>query len=390
MLFLSYSHHDAAQVDALQAQLQQRGISIWRDLNDLLVGTNTEERIAYTLGSQAHGILLWLTDNAFASTFVIHRELIWAQQRRAQDARFEVIPIFVDGNVRATNERVRELTGWDIAQFNGVARKPDEQDISFLRRIAQRTLQTVMRRIGESNPDEIKIGVQSRKVNLPRDPQRHLLLDFNDLFEDEYTPKPNAWREIRAALLDLRNVLAAEIGLPRLFFNPNAHLTIGYLLGNVFDRQTGFPLSVNQQGTRWDADAPSSEAYALDVNPEIVLLVAREITLEVSLTLDLNLQVNQLVMQLPRPIQRRVRVRSRDKPFGYIFNATEAADIAQQLRNLLIAERAQTNYERVHLLSTIPWGLACWIGRLANAIGPLQLYEWNNQTHVYMSSIEIA
>lgn len=390
MFFISYSHLDAARIDALQAQLKQRGIFVWRDLNDLLVGTRTETEIARALGSDAHGILLWLTENALASAFVMHRELLWARQRYERDARFEIIPIFVDGNVRAVNERVRELTGWEIAQFNGVARAPEESDAAFLRRIAQRTLQTVMRRIGESNPDEIKIGVQSRKVNLPRDPQRHLLLDFNDLFEDEYTAKPNAWTEIRAALLDLRNVLAAEIGLPRLFFNPNAHLTIGYLLGNVFDRQTGFPLSVNQQGTRWDADAPSSEAYALDVNSEIVLLVAREITLEVSLTLDLNLQVNQLVMQLPRPIQRRVRVRSRDKPFGYILNATEAADIAQQLRNLLIAERAQTNYERVHLLSAIPWGLACWIGRLANAIGPLQLYEWNNQTHVYMSSIEIA
>lgn len=390
MLFISYSHHDAAQIDALQTKLQARGIFLWRDLNDLLVGANTETEIARALGSDAHGILLWLTENALDSTFILHRELMWARQRHEQDARFDVIPIFVNGNVTAMNERVREKTGWDIAQFNGVARKEKEDDAAFLRRIAQRVLQTVARRIGESNPAEIKIGVQSRQVQLPRDDQRHLLLDFNDLFEDEFTAKPDAWSEMRAALMDLRNALAAEIGLPRLFFYPNAHLTIGYLIGNVFDKQTGFPLSVNQQGARWDADVSASQTFALEVNTEIVLLIARELTLEISLTLDLTKQANQLVMQFPRPTQRRIQVRPQSKPFGYALDAAEAASIAQQLRNLLIAQRAQTNYERAHVLGALPWGLACWMGRLANAIGPLQLYEWNNQTHVYTPSIEIA
>ena len=255
---------------------------------------------------------------------------------------------------------------------------------------AQPNIQTIARRIGKSNPAEIKIGVQSRKVNLPRDNQRHLLLDFNDLFVDEYTPKPNAWTVIRATLLELRNALAAEIGLPRVCFSPNAHLTIGYLIGNVFDKQTGFPLSVNQQGARWDADAPTSQAFDLEVNTEIGLLFARELMLEISLTLDLSAQANQLFMQLPRPIRRRVQVRAQDKPLGYILCAAEAASIAQQLRNLLIAQRSDSNYERVHLLSAIPWGLACWIGRLANAIGPLQLYEWHNNNHFYTPSAEIA
>ncbi len=390
MLFISYSHLDAARIDALQAQLKQRGIFVWRDLNDLLVGMHTETEIARALGSDAHGILLWFTENALASPFVIHRELLWARQRHERDARFEIIPIFVDGNVRAVNERVRALTGWEIAQFNGVARAPAESDAAFLRRIAQRALQTVLRRIGESKPAEIKIGVQSKKVELPRDETRQLLLDFNPLFVDEFTAQPKAWLEMRDALLDLRNALAAEIGLPRLYFDPSAHLTLGYLIGNMFDKQTRFPLSVNQQGVRWDADVPAGEPFSLQVEPEIVLLVAREITLEVSLTLDLNMQANQLVMQLPRPTQRRIRVRPRAKPLGAFLNATEAADIAQQLRELLIAQRAQTNYERAHLLTAIPWGLACWLGRLANAIGPLQLYEWNNHTHVYTPSIEIA
>lgn len=390
MLFISYSHLDAARIDALQAQLKQRGIFVWRDLNDLLVGTRTETEIARALGSDAHGILLWLTENALASAFVMHRELLWARQRYERDARFEIIPIFVDGNVRAVNERVRELTGWEIAQFNGVARAPEESDAAFLRRIAQRALRTVLRRIGESKPAEIKIGVQSKKVELPRDETRQLLLDYDHLFSDEFTAQPNAWLEMRDALLDLQNALKAEIGLPRLYFDPHAHLTLGYLIGNVFDKQTRFPLAVNQQGVRWEADVIAGESIALQVNLENGLFVARELTLELSLAGDVTQEATQYIMRLPRPILRRIQIRLSDKPLGYIMNVAQASNAAQQIRAALLEQRARTNYERVHLFGAIPWGMACWIGRLANAIGPLQLYERNNHTHVYTPSIEIA
>ena len=258
-----------------------------------------------------------------------------------------------------------------------------------LERVRQQ-FQVVLAAARDSAPQEIRIGIQS-KSTLPSDDARHLLLQFNSLFENEYTPRDGAWEHIYGVLALLRQTIAETIGRRALLIEPYAHHTIAFMLGNLFDEPSGYSLSIMQRNEIWNAQIAPDETFAVDVQVMPVFALARDIALELAVTLDVEKQVTQTIPQLKRPIRQRIQMRARDYECGeYWLNAGQAMQFARQIRRVLKQQRSDVNYEQVHIFGTVPFGLACWIGRWSNAVGPLQLYEFNNATHVYTPSFQIA
>lgn len=139
-----------------------------------------------------------------------------------------------------------------------------------LERIRQQ-FQVVLARTREIASQEIRIGIQS-KSTLPFDDARHLLLQFNSLFENEYTARDGAWEHIYRVLTLLRQTIGESIGRRPLLIEPYAHHTIAFMLGNLFDEPSGYSLSIMQRNEIWNAQTSPDETFAMDVRVTPVLL----------------------------------------------------------------------------------------------------------------------
>jgi len=254
----------------------------------------------------------------------------------------------------------------------------------------RRQFQTALAPARDDAAQEIRVGIQS-KFTLPADSTRHLLLQFNALFENEYTARDGAWAHSYNALALFRQCVAESVGKREICIDAYAHLTLGYMLGNVFDEPSGFPISISQREEIWSTRTWPDESFALDIQVKPEFALARELALELAVTSEIEKQVTQTIMQLKLPIRQRIQIRARAYEIGdYALNGAQAAQLARQIRRVLKQHYADVNYTRVHVFGALPWGLACWIGRAANAVGPLQLYEFNNAAHLYTPSYEIA
>lgn len=386
-MFISYSHHDSGAIDFLQAQMEFRGIQIWRDMDSLLVGRKTEMEISESLGSHAQGVVLWLTKNALKSKFIMNREIMWAKQRAESDPQFDVIPIFAEGEIKQMSRKVYDATGWNLDAYNGIKRNAGETDAALARRAAQRSLQTVVAQIAREKPDEIVMGLQSN-FELPPNPRRHLFLKFSALFPGEREWVPNAWDEIRAALEDVRAALSKGIGTRRLFVEARIHLSVAYLLGNVFDLQSRFPLSIDQWGKLWESDGAEDAATTLDIQETPGLIGVRDVTLEMSFTKPIELQVNAFLVTVPFAVARRMQARVHGFEMGKDkLTPAQAHAVISNLHALLLRVRGELNPARVHIFGAVPIGLAMLLGQRTNAVAHTQIYEWDEKKQNFLPTV---
>src|SRR5262245_41552127 len=91
-IFISYSHHDLAFVDQLNADLAEAGVRIWIDHTGLAPGTpNWEEAIRIAI--RASSVMLLVASPASRVSLAVQGEVSVA---RSQGVR--VIPLWADGD----------------------------------------------------------------------------------------------------------------------------------------------------------------------------------------------------------------------------------------------------------------------------------------------------
>jgi hypothetical protein len=93
-VFISYSHKDRLFVDKLEARLQQEGVEVWLDRNEIRGGDFVQERVESAI-QNACFVLVVLSRHSVNSTFV-QDELRSAMAKQRNDRRRFVIPVMRD------------------------------------------------------------------------------------------------------------------------------------------------------------------------------------------------------------------------------------------------------------------------------------------------------
>lgn len=106
-LFISYSHADAAFVDRLEADLNEKGIRFWRDIHDAKAG-RLEKQIEQAIRHNPT-VLLILSKSSLQSDWVQH-EVRKARGLEKELGRDVLCPVALDGSWKKSNwpERVME------------------------------------------------------------------------------------------------------------------------------------------------------------------------------------------------------------------------------------------------------------------------------------------
>jgi len=108
-VFISYCHEDADFVHVLEDQLNQSGISVWKDL-DLRAGDNWHAEIESAIKGAA-AVLVILSERARASEYV---NFEWAF---AVGAGVPVLPLLLKIRADALHPRLRNLQALDFSNF---------------------------------------------------------------------------------------------------------------------------------------------------------------------------------------------------------------------------------------------------------------------------------
>jgi hypothetical protein len=122
LVFLSYFHNDEQIVSGVQGHLENRGMRVWRDRQDLRAGDKWDERIRAVIDRCDYVVVF---ESRYASTRVesnVYREMRHALERQngiAYGVRF-VIPVRVD-DCPGFKELADLHTGIDLTNPNGVA-----------------------------------------------------------------------------------------------------------------------------------------------------------------------------------------------------------------------------------------------------------------------------
>lgn len=92
-VFLSYEQHNADEVAILERELKLRGVKPWRDVADLRMGRPVKEGITDSIACQTDALLIYLTPESLASSFIWEVEIPAALQRHERDHSFSIIPV---------------------------------------------------------------------------------------------------------------------------------------------------------------------------------------------------------------------------------------------------------------------------------------------------------
>jgi len=93
-VFISYTHQDQAIAKRLTVDLAKRGINIWFDQQEILVGDSIPERIREGIHS-ADYLLVLLSEESLKPGWV-EREIGVAFEKFADEANAAIIPIRID------------------------------------------------------------------------------------------------------------------------------------------------------------------------------------------------------------------------------------------------------------------------------------------------------
>lgn len=118
-VFLSYSHHDTAFVDALQAQLDEADVRFWRDVQDLASG-RLEKQIDRAI--RLNPIVILVLSSHSADSDWVEWEASRARQLEKELRRDVLCPIALDGSWRNNSWSTplrAQIAKYNILDFSG-------------------------------------------------------------------------------------------------------------------------------------------------------------------------------------------------------------------------------------------------------------------------------
>ena len=400
-IFLSYRRNNLDEVLLLANQLKARGLSTWQDVSDLSLGRPTEQQIRDALALECDGFLVYLTKDSLESDYVMKVELLAALRQRDDDPEFAIIPVFRGISIADAKDATVAVVGRDITTFSGVkisdpkrisTEKARSRLRSELATVAGRALQAALKRNTYSftaDQDrrlilDIHTRQYTRQTQVP-----DLDLDWRGFFnEGGSLPSPLVWADtLLPALTDIKQGVATEYGTGTVYVRAKAHLSVGVALGFAFRATTGFHLNVVQGQDLWATDCTPQDREPLVVSTTGGGIDSRDLAVELSITGDVAPKVDSFVRKRGQTFRARVKFQppagaGRDAVAGTEEALAMAIQVCMEIRRV----RGEYGTDKTHVFAMMPLALAMLLGHQLNACGPVQMYEYDNETSSYQPS----
>ena len=395
-VFLSYAREDAEAVKDLQLRLKVRGVRCWRDVDDMPVGSHTESEIKQAIERDSDAIALFLTPSFLKSEFIWRVEVPAALRRHKEDPQYHIVPILLGVTFAEVRQFCYNRNLTDVTGFNGLLLTEDgtadisrEEQNKKRNEAARRILQSAFTlRLRRSNADRTyeptlflrTFEFASLAASLD------LSLDWlNLIYEKVQLSTTQEWDEILwPALLDVKHTISKEVLSRRIHLYVKGILPVAIALGFVFREATRITLLLEGQKETWSTETSPSEKEPLgnewiyhdQGEPHVAVI-------EVATSRSTKQGVAATLLRAGLTPEYHIQLTSSEFSRESVRDAAHARAIARQVGQVcqnLCDEREVTH---MHLFVAIPVELAVLIGHQLNALCPITLYDFKEDTGTY-------
>lgn len=388
-LFLSYKREDLDDVKQLESLLRASGISLWRDLEYLPLGTDVEKEVATAIWEECSGFLYFVSENSLKSDFIWRVELPTAYERSKRDnGSFPLIPIFENSSLIAPFQQKSFSTlGIDLSLRNGLvldSKSPNDFNLAVLgmaRKILLRLL-----KMQDFTPVEI-----FTKKPVPNCPPNHIVLDWSHLFGEGH-PNNDEWQYVIVpSLQNLKEALLSKDTPQRTTWLPTRiHLSAALVYGWMFRSTSGFNLIASESLLRENPEdiTDVSKFNKLNFLTEVgksgnkTLALGIGIAKDVRPTLDKQVQIGYEYGVRAIGVMPDINATS-------VLNTSHAKFLADQAVNQLIKVKNKYHLEKTDLFISSSVQFAAYLGWHLNACGDFAFWQFQNKTGTYTKVFEL-
>ncbi len=241
--FISYKRERQAEVAKLRDTLCIFGSGGWTDVEDLRLGTLTEDEIKETIRSDVGGFLWWGTRSALGSPTITKIEIPEALARADREP-FPVVPVFVDLTPSRDRRAIRRAIerSADLLNFNGVLPVPNERPGLFRERVAKRYVADAIVARAEA---PLRVAF---RVHGPGDFSADLTCDWRSIFDAEARCFTRTGEQVAVeAIANIRESLQRRDHAPEVQIDSDLPLPLAYLIGYQWRETTRLRLSAIQR-----------------------------------------------------------------------------------------------------------------------------------------------
>jgi len=380
-IFISYSR---SRIDraTLVDSLLDHGLNPWRDVESQEVGDATTEVIEDQL-STCSAAILWINQDLLTSDYVATVE-IPAIARAWKKGGLRIVPVFDGMTATEASDKISSLTGVEIGNMNGHHingdLSPEDNAAEIARRLMRAHVHDARRR---GDPPIVRLVSYDDTAGLRE--QAVLNFDWRHRFSSGALQR-SAEDRLRASMSAAAGALKDAYGSCEVTVAVKAHLPLAVALGHAFNQPTGCTLRLH----RHDAEAWMTEPFDLGDHAlqrdESALgpVDTRVASVEVSITRDVVAGVNAYVSQGNRYRHRWTFTPERGPGRDTVDGSQMANHWAQQIATALTTLADRHDIDRVDLFLAAPVEVAILVGWWANAVGSVDLMNWDSKAGPYL------
>ncbi|GCE14561.1 SAVED domain-containing protein [Tengunoibacter tsumagoiensis] len=394
-IFLSYAREDTDHVRDMQLRLKVRGMRCWHDVDDMQLGSQTEQAIVHAI-EEADAFALFLTPACLQSDFIWRVEVPAALRRQERDPHFHIIPVLKGVSFAEVRQFCSRHNLGDVSDFNGLSLTEDgavapmeaEQNVrrnKAARRILKAALVLRLRRVQADYSYEPTLCLMTFPY-MPVTTSLDLRLDWTPVIDGkERTCTPQEWNDILwPALQDVKRCLSETVHSHRLHLFIKSIFPVALALGFVLRATTGMTLILHGQQETWSTQARPTETepflteWHCTKNGD-----QRRAVIEVTSGRSIKQSVAQAITDFDLQPAYHIRLVSPDLSRESIRDASHARSVAWQIAQVCQKLCDEHGVRQIHLFVVIPVELAVLVGQQLNALCPITLYEFNSTEGAY-------
>lgn len=400
-IFVSYRRKRISETDLLIASMRDRGLTPWRDVDDLL-SEPTEQAIREALDNpNTVGAIIWLSPSVKDSAIIRDVEVPAAIRRRKKDSAFWVILVLAGGldhgdvsGMFSASLGLEDLSTWNLTRVTDPHASPTE-----IATIANRAL---ILRIGRMSSDASRTSLESRvhgKGIVSAMAEDGLSIDWTRHYVAG-PPAPLAW----VAMAEASNAIAGGLkSLTRpdleLQFSGTPSVAGAMLLGSSYSLRDGrVPTWIQRQPdgmsmTSWRAsdaaDSSVARASAWRADDSIYRSPdASALAVCVNVSDDVSEAFARSAVDLPawRAILNIGSVAPRNTR-AFPLSPEEVVSIAHLTIDAIRSARlAIIGIESIHFFIAGPAGLGFILGAMMATLPAITTYEFDTVSGRYVAA----
>ena len=380
-VFISYSG-DRIDRALLFRALRDHGLNPWRDVESQSLGDPTTEVIEDELATCSAAIV-WINPTILTSAYVAKVELP-AIIKAARKRGLRVVPVFDEMSPEEASNAISSATGFELGDMNGHRVNPLLSPEANAAEIGQRLVRAHVHDAQKrGDPPVVRLISYDNTADL----REKAVLNFDwrhRLASGRLEPTDEA--SLRSALATAAEALKENYGPCEVVLAVKAHFALAVALGAAFAQPTGCRLRLHRPGeedwTTISAYPSTGGLLQQEENPKGPLSV-RAASLEVSVSRDIEPGVNAYVSAGTRYRHRLMLMPPEGPGRGAVDGAERAGAWAHQIGSVLTTLADRPDVDRIDLFLAVPVEIAVMVGWWANAVGRVDVMNWDDKIGPY-------